>query len=522
MVRIARWESLFRFEMKSGRLSGTLHLLLESGGPWIWWGESVAGEAEALDLPLGRIHRVRQHGLDRRLEIRLDEGGDRRILIQLFGGRGGWGLFQGNRPIQRFGRVDPWVGIDDRSEARAGSPDGAGAVPGEPLLAFLEERSPLPSDPGVMMWGLGPVLGEMVEQALAKADPAEVFGDLRKRLEGRPRILLSEGRGERSVLIPDIVPRATRKILRVYEDVQAALEEAGRSALETAGLEKARREAGRIVREQLARARRTMRSRLKAREEAEHAPTTRRMAELLAAHRAWLEKGMDKVTLDDLYRPDSTMTIPLDPAKSPDENIAALFKKAGKLERSRSRLEALLEDSRASVKLWEERSTAVEGAEDPAVLRRFIRSWRAGEGPRKGRRAMTARPFRRLHLSGDWWIWIGRNNKENDELTLRHAGPRELWFHAQGVAGSHVVLKGPPNPPRKILERAAAAAAYYSKARGSAYAPVIYTERRYVRKPRGAPAGSVVCQREKTLFVEPALPARDPAQALPRQDEETP
>ncbi len=108
---------------------------------------------------------------------------------------------------------------------------------------------------------------------------------------------------------------------------------------------------------------------------------------------------------------------------------------------------------------------------------------------------------------------VGRNNRENDEVTFSHAAPNDIWFHAQGVTGSHVVLNrregGIGNPPASIIERAASVAAHYSRARHSALVPVMYTLRKYVRKFRGARPGQVKCEREKTVMVPPKLPPRE-------------
>jgi hypothetical protein len=117
---------------------------------------------------------------------------------------------------------------------------------------------------------------------------------------------------------------------------------------------------------------------------------------------------------------------------------------------------------------------------------------------------------RRFVLPDGWVVLVGRSNAENDVLTHQAARPRDLWFHARGVAGSHVVLQRgdrKDNPSKAALDQAASIAAYYSKARTSRHAPVIHTEKRYVRKPRKAPPGLAVCLREKVLMVEPRLPA---------------
>jgi len=104
---------------------------------------------------------------------------------------------------------------------------------------------------------------------------------------------------------------------------------------------------------------------------------------------------------------------------------------------------------------------------------------------------------------------VGRSNHENDEITFRVAAPTDWWFHAEGVAGSHVVLRprgGGDAPPPRIIEQAASIAAHFSKARHSSLVPVIYTRRRYVRKFRGADPGQVKCERETMVMVPPQLP----------------
>jgi predicted ribosome quality control (RQC) complex YloA/Tae2 family protein len=128
-----------------------------------------------------------------------------------------------------------------------------------------------------------------------------------------------------------------------------------------------------------------------------------------------------------------------------------------------------------------------------------------GHGPEE-----PARPFRRYLVDGKWEVWVGRSNTENDELTHRAAHSRDIWLHAQGVAGSHVILRTGGHPervPRPVLAKAAALAALNSKARHAGLVPVIHTERRYVRKPRKAPAGTAVCLQDQSLFVAPGVMA---------------
>jgi predicted ribosome quality control (RQC) complex YloA/Tae2 family protein len=137
----------------------------------------------------------------------------------------------------------------------------------------------------------------------------------------------------------------------------------------------------------------------------------------------------------------------------------------------------------------------------------------------KGEKDEHPFPFRRFVVPGGFEVWVGRNSANNDELTVRHAHPSDLWFHARGVGGSHVVLKTKSAagvPGKDAIRAAAAIAAYYSKYRNASNVPVAYTEKKYVIKPRGVPAGTVTMQREKVIMVRPALPDN---QAAPDGDD---
>ena len=103
-----------------------------------------------------------------------------------------------------------------------------------------------------------------------------------------------------------------------------------------------------------------------------------------------------------------------------------------------------------------------------------------------------------------WEILVGRNNKQNDRLTLKLASPGDLWLHTQKIPGSHVLIRsrGRTVPPGVLLA-AANLAVYFSKARGSSKVPVDYTEKRNVRKPTGAPPGFVLYDRFETVIIDP-------------------
>ncbi|MBA3559376.1 MAG: DUF814 domain-containing protein [Gemmatimonadaceae bacterium] len=102
-------------------------------------------------------------------------------------------------------------------------------------------------------------------------------------------------------------------------------------------------------------------------------------------------------------------------------------------------------------------------------------------------------------------IWVGRGAKSNDQLTFRESAPDDVWLHARGAAGAHVVLRWSQaeRPPATDLEEAALLAAWHSRARGSAVVPVDWTRRKYVRKPRGSAPGLVVVMRADTIMARP-------------------
>ena len=112
-------------------------------------------------------------------------------------------------------------------------------------------------------------------------------------------------------------------------------------------------------------------------------------------------------------------------------------------------------------------------------------------------------------LPGGWRVLVGRTDADNDRLSLKLAKPDDWWFHIRGMPGSHVVLQCPPGeePDRQTLKRAAAIAAYHSKARQGGVTAVSCTRARYVTKPRGAKAGTVQIRKEVVLKVRPAIGA---------------
>jgi predicted ribosome quality control (RQC) complex YloA/Tae2 family protein len=129
-----------------------------------------------------------------------------------------------------------------------------------------------------------------------------------------------------------------------------------------------------------------------------------------------------------------------------------------------------------------------------------------GRPESKGRGAAKPRIIR-YELPGAWMLLAGATDADNDHLSTAVADPGDWWFHAQGVPGSHVVLRAKPDedPSGKTLRQAAAIAAYHSKARGAPMVRVYCTRARYVKKPRGAKVGTVEVSRGRVLKVSPDI-----------------
>lgn len=148
-----------------------------------------------------------------------------------------------------------------------------------------------------------------------------------------------------------------------------------------------------------------------------------------------------------------------------------------------------------------------EKIDEPKKLRKFIIENSKEIGIDMGENKDQESKFRHFEIQG-WDFFAGKNAANNDELTMKFAKPHDIWFHARGVSGSHCIIRKDKKDkiPKEILKKAAGLAAYYSQARKGKYIPVAYTEKKYVRKPKGANTGAVIMQKEEVIMVDPIDP----------------
>jgi len=233
-----------------------------------------------------------------------------------------------------------------------------------------------------------------------------------------------------------------------------------------------------------------------------------RIANTIMANLHLIRRGMTSVSLPDPYGTEEKTTVELDPFLPPSANAERYFARARKLKSAARRSEEKSSEIKRRLAEIARERERLESLEDIKELRAAAPPY--AKRPGRARTPDEDRPFpRRFTSVSGLEIVVGRNDKENDEL-LRWARKNDLWLHAQGVGGSHVILRRPGNkqePDRRSIEQAAAIAAYYSKAKTSAVVPVVCTRVKYVVKRRGQSPGQVTYTREKVIFTEPGIPA---------------
>jgi predicted ribosome quality control (RQC) complex YloA/Tae2 family protein len=229
--------------------------------------------------------------------------------------------------------------------------------------------------------------------------------------------------------------------------------------------------------------------------------------ELILANLDRLRTGMESA---ELTGPDgAAVMVPLDPLKGPAANADAWFRRYKKAKAALAVVRERLDDAREEAEvigLAQEELARTADSDRLAALRSRLATIGliAGRGGGRTARPAAAAPFRTIDVDG-WEVLVGTSAAGNDYLTTTIARPDDLWLHAEGMPGSHVVVRNPrkADVPPAVLKRAASLAAWYSKGRGATKVPVAYTAAKYVRKPRGARTGAVVLAERKTIMAAP-------------------
>jgi predicted ribosome quality control (RQC) complex YloA/Tae2 family protein len=247
----------------------------------------------------------------------------------------------------------------------------------------------------------------------------------------------------------------------------------------------------------------------------EQADTHKRHGDLLTAHLHQLRKGMREATVADYYADDQpAITIPLDPKLTPAQNAQRYFKRYSKLKQGQAITQQRLQETEKDIAYLEEWIYFIESADTLSRLHElrqevedtFERPKSSGKPPQKSSKPGRSQPFLRTISSDGFEIYIGRSSKENDILTQRTARSDDIWLHVQRAPGSHVLILYRDQKsaiPDSTLREAAALAAYHSKLREAGKVEVMYTSKKYVKKPKGAPPGLVTVSQYRTILVTP-------------------
>lgn len=242
--------------------------------------------------------------------------------------------------------------------------------------------------------------------------------------------------------------------------------------------------------------------------EIENRDTLRLYGEIITANIYSIKQGMTTVRLPNFYSENyENIVIPLDGDKTPSENAQKYFKAYNKAKRTYEALQEQIRFNNDELLYLEGILTSVGNCTDEQDIKEIRNELvengyiKKSKGNKNKNTVKKSKPLRFVSSDG-YDIFVGKNNYQNDELTLKIARPCDMWFHTKNIPGSHVILiyKG-EDFPNTTLTEAAELAAYFSKAQGSSMVPVDYTEKRNVKKPNGAKPGMVIYETNKTAYV---------------------
>jgi predicted ribosome quality control (RQC) complex YloA/Tae2 family protein len=242
----------------------------------------------------------------------------------------------------------------------------------------------------------------------------------------------------------------------------------------------------------------------------------RQQADLLMAHLQSWQPGLKAITLLD-FETSQPIEIPLNPEWNGVQNAQFLYKRYQKLRRGYDYSVPLLAAVQDEMQYLEQVLISIQQSEryqtsDDLIALAEIRNELSQQQYLKDRdpKAQIRSEGTGFHCylsPSGWQVWVGRNNRQNEQLTFRLASDYDLWFHTQEIPGSHVLLRldAGIKPDKQDLQYVANIAAYYSRARQSHQVPVVYTEPKNVYKPKGAKPGMVIYKLETILWADPQI-----------------
>jgi len=245
----------------------------------------------------------------------------------------------------------------------------------------------------------------------------------------------------------------------------------------------------------------------------------RQCGDIIMTNLHLIKKGQQVIVAEDFFsESSSTRRIELDPLKTPQQNAAGYYKAYNKAKNAERHLTGQIENGECELKYIEsviEQLSRAENEQELDEIRSelmatgYIKNRAAGRGGQKQKKTKRAESAPMSFMSsGGYRIFAGRNNTQNDKLTLKTALRSDIWLHAQKIPGAHVIVSGAGNTAGKpvdetTLREAATIAAYYSAARSDGKVAVDHTLVRNVKKPPGGRPGMVIYTDFQTIIVAP-------------------
>lgn len=277
---------------------------------------------------------------------------------------------------------------------------------------------------------------------------------------------------------------------------------------EKAEKDRAKQQGGELIRKienELKRNRNKLKKREQTLKDSENAEDYRRDGELLTTFMAQVPRGANEVTLPNYYEEDKPITIKLDPALTPNQNAQKYFHRYQKLKNAVKLIGKQIEEAKHEIDYLESVLSQLEiaGPMDIEVIKEELTAegYLKKKSSKKQKRKKPSQPDQYLSTDGTL-ILVGKNNLQNDQLSLKTAKKTDYWLHAKNIPGSHVIIKS-DQPSDETITEAAELAAYFSKYRHSAQVPVDLVQVKHLRKPNGAKPGYVIYENQKTIIVTP-------------------
>lgn len=400
----------------------------------------------------------------------------------------------GVRPILPGLAYQP-VPAQDKLDPRAASPE-----------AFLQAVSGAQNPAKALaqtFFGISPKTAETLLNAVGVNGLHRYFIEIGQKADAY--VLLDETGSPRDVL--PFKPRDEES--RMAESVGAAYDALYEERERTEWIKRHGTSARKVIQNNIERCEKKLELYADALNAADSMEQNRLYGELLTANLHRLKAGESVAAVLNYYAdPPEQTPIPMDAQLTPGENAQRYFKKYQKLKAARDMALIQREQALDELAYLEGQMENLGNCTAQNELEELIEELQAqgyikkDRGERKKQKLPASKPMRFVSSDGIELL-VGKNNAQNDLLTLKTALPNETWLHAKNIPGSHVIIRREGEPPQSTLLEAATIAAFYSKARGSENVPVDYTPRKYVKKPSGAKPGMVIYTTNRTVYVTP-------------------